>query len=440
MFLNNRMRLVKRLIVTSCKEKVFRQSGIYTLGYIASAAVPFALMPVMTRYLSPEDYGITAMLGVLVGIYNPFIGLNLRGLIGPAFFKNAKDFPKIVQSSFSILLMTMLVMSLFTYLLADSISDWTSFPSSWLWAVILLCVSDFFIQLVQTIQQMRGKALQFAGLQFSQTIMNMMLSVGLVVLLSMNWQGRVMAQLIASLVIMGISLFVLHRWKLLGLYFNWEYIKRGLIFGIPMIPHALSVWFIIASDRLLINNMVSLTELGIFSVGYSIGNALELLASSFNKAYSPWLFHHLKNIADNKYDNRRKIVITSYLVIAGFIAFAVVYSCCMPWLLAFFVGPKFQAASQYVLGFAVGAAIHVGYYIMVNYIVYNGKTQYLAFGTCTSGVMHVGISYLLIREFGAVGAAYASIITNTFMFLFTWWLANKVTPMPWRLWKSVTAK
>lgn len=429
------MIILQSLFMRIGNAKVLRQSGIYTLGYIASAAVPFALMPVLTRYLSPEDYGITAMLGVLVGVYTPFMGLNLRGLIGPAFFKNAKDFPKIVQSSFAILLMTMLVMSVFTYLLADSISDWTSFPSSWLWTVILLCVTDFFIQIVQTIQQMKGKAMQFAGLQFSQTIMNMMLSVGLVVLLSMNWQGRVMAQVIASLVIMGVSLFLLHRWRLLGVCFNWEYIKRGLIFGIPMIPHALSAWFIIASDRLLINNMVSLTELGVFSVGYSMGHAMELLASSFNKAYSPWLYRHLKNIADNKYDNRRKIVIISYLVIAGFIVFAVIYSCCMPWLLSFFVGPKFQAASQYVLGFAVGAAIHVGYYIMVNYIVYNGKTQYLAFGTCTSGVLHIGITYLMIRTFGAVGASYASIVTNTFMFVFTWWLANKVTPMPWQVWK-----
>lgn len=424
------MMLIQKLRYT----KLFQNAGIYTCGHVLNAAIPFMLMPVLTRYLTPDDYGITAMLTVLMGIYTPFVGLNLPGYVSVSYFKSNLNFPLVISTAFGLLGISLLVVSLVTIVGADTISNLSQFPVDWLWVVIFLCFANFFIMVLQNIQQVKGHAKEYSIIQLGQTTMNLLLSLFFVVLLTMNWQGRILAQVITAAVFMIVATMLLRYWGLLKWQFSIEYMRAGLSFGLPLIPHALCGFFVLAADRLFISNMVGLSEVGIFSVGFSLGQAIELLGTSFNKAFSPWLYGKLKDLDEGKADNKRRIVKFSYACMIGFILIAVAYSFVMPWFLTFFVGAKFQAAAQYVLGFALAAALNAIYYLVVNYIFYRQKTHYLAMITFGSGVLHIGITYFMIKTFGAIGAAYAAVITHGIMTILTWWLSNKIYPMPWKLW------
>ena len=161
------------------------------------------------------------------------------------------------------------------------------------------------------------------------------------------------------------------------------------------------------------------------------------MGTSFNKAFSPWFFGKLKGFDEGKSTAKCELVKFSYACMAGFILIALVYSVCMPWFLSFFVGPKFQDASKYILSFALAAAINSIYYLIVNYIFYQQKTKYLAMITFSSGVMHIAITYFMIKTWGAIGAAYASVVTCSITTVATWWLSNKVYPMPWFSWHRI---
>lgn len=415
--------------------KLFRNAGIYTIGHILNAAIPFLLMPVLTRYLSPEDYGVTAMLTVLMGIYTPFVGINLPGFVSVAYFKKNLNFSLVISTAFGLLMVSLLIAIIVTIIGRDIISDLAQFPSDWLWVVILLCFTNFFIMVLQNIQQVKGYAKEYTIIQLGQTSINLLLSLCFVVLFAMNWQGRIWAQVLTGIVFMLVAARLLYSWRLLKWQFSFDYMHKSLAFGLPLIPHALCGFFVLAADRLFISNMVGLSEVGIFSVGFSLGQAIELLGTSFNKAFSPWLYGKLKDLDEGRSNDRRKIVKFSYACMIGFVSVAIVYSLCMPWFLSFFVGPKFQEASKYILGFALAAAINAIYYLVVNYIFYRQKTQYLAMITFGSGILHIGITYMMIKTWGAIGAAYAAVVTHGIMTILTWWLSNRVYPMPWRLWK-----
>jgi O-antigen/teichoic acid export membrane protein len=428
----------KGMIVNFSKikeSKLFCSAGVYTIGHILNAALPFMLLPVLTRYLSPEDYGITAMLTVLMGIYFPFVGLNLHGFVSVSYFKYRKDFPIIVSTTFLLMISSLLVAILVTYTYADVISSLSFFPCGWLWVIVCLCVTDFFVMVLQVIQQVKNHAKEYIVIQVGQTLINLILSLVLVVLLAMNWKGRILAQVLTGIIFTFIAFFLFRKWGLMKLQFNVMYARKALAYGIPLIPHALCGVFIVAADRLLISKMVGLEEVGIFTVGASIGKGIELLGSAFNNAFCPWLYAKLKDFDDGKDNDYRKVVRFSYTCMIGFLSIAVIYSLCMPYFLAFFVGQKFQEASQYIIYFALSSALHAIYYLVTNYIFYRQKTQYLAMITFSSGGLHIGITYLLINAFGTIGAAYASVITQTVITICTWWLGNKVYPMPWALWK-----
>ena len=78
--------MIKRLKSFS----LLKTASVYTMSNILNALIPFFLMPVLTRYLTPVDYGITSMMQVMIGFLNPFIGLNLHGAIAVKYYKKMK--------------------------------------------------------------------------------------------------------------------------------------------------------------------------------------------------------------------------------------------------------------------------------------------------------------------------------------------------------------
>jgi len=51
------LRLLKNYILT---KKIFKSFTIYTGANFANQAIPFLLLPILTRFLAPYDYGILA--------------------------------------------------------------------------------------------------------------------------------------------------------------------------------------------------------------------------------------------------------------------------------------------------------------------------------------------------------------------------------------------
>ena len=72
--------MIKQIINSS----LFHSVGIYTITSGINAAIPFSIMPILTRYLTPSDYGTVAMFGVLLSFVAPFTGLSINGAIAKA--------------------------------------------------------------------------------------------------------------------------------------------------------------------------------------------------------------------------------------------------------------------------------------------------------------------------------------------------------------------
>jgi O-antigen/teichoic acid export membrane protein len=83
------------MLNTILRSSLFQSAGIYTAAHLLTASVPFLLLPILTRYLTPADYGIVAMFQVILGIVSALIGLSIHGAIGRQYFeKDTIDFPK----------------------------------------------------------------------------------------------------------------------------------------------------------------------------------------------------------------------------------------------------------------------------------------------------------------------------------------------------------
>ena len=85
--LNRKAKCVLNLYSSSYifNHKLFKNTFIYTGTNVINKAIPFFLLPIMTRYLTPIDYGIVATFNVLLAVMVVFVGLSMHGAINVNF-------------------------------------------------------------------------------------------------------------------------------------------------------------------------------------------------------------------------------------------------------------------------------------------------------------------------------------------------------------------
>ena len=415
--------------------KLFKNSFIYTGSSVIRNAIPFLLLPVLTRYLTPTDYGIVATFQVLLAFVVVFVNLNMPGAVAVNFFKIEKqELRAYVGNVVFILFVSFLLTFCVISALKTPLSHLVKFPESWLSIIVVIALSESLFTIVLTLWQVEQKPLPYGIFQILQTILNVALSLILVVALNWRWQGSLLAIIITSIIFGFISFFILYRKKYIKFSFNKVYIKDTLLFGIPLIPHALGRWIMTGIDRFFINSMVNVAATGIYTVGYQVGMIISLIATSFNQAWSPFLFEKLK---ENNIVAKIKIVKFTYLYNVGIIVLALALSLLAPWFLKFFVSKNYQSAYKYVFWIALGYAANGMYFMVAHYIFYVKKTYILAWITFFTAVINVVLNYFFIKKNGAIGAAQATTVSYFVGFILTWILSARVYKMPWCLWNHV---
>jgi O-antigen/teichoic acid export membrane protein len=425
------LRQILDIIKLLFKSTLVQSAGVYTLANAINAAIPFLLLPVLTRYLTPADYGMVSMYGVLISFVTPFVGFNVEGAVARQYYERDQvDMTVYVSSCFAILLCSTVAVFIIFNALAAPLSRLTTVPQQWLWTVVLVCFMQFICRMVLVLWQVRVMPSRYGTFQILQTALNAGLSVVLVVVVGMAWQGRLIGQIIAVFVFAGIALVILFRDGWLKFEVNKQYLRNALNFGVPLIPHTLGGVIITMTDRLFITKMVGLEATGLYTVGYQIGMIISILQDSFNKAYVPWLYERLK--MDDITIKIRLVKIT-YLYFIVIIGISLLLGLIAPWFLAFFVGKQFTDSAIFVVWIALGYAFNGMYKMVVNYIFYAQKTAILAWITFATALVNVVLNYIFISFNGAIGAAQATTLTFALSFVATWLFSNKAYKMPWSL-------
>ncbi|MFN4219607.1 MAG: oligosaccharide flippase family protein [bacterium] len=416
------MDLVYRVLNSS----LFRASGVYVIGSFLNVSIPFLLLPILTRYLSPVDYGIISMFSLLLSVFGIFIGLSVHGAINRAYFEKEINFKEYVFNCILILVGSSILTLLISLLFLEFISKVTSVPKNWIPFAVVISFFQFIVSSTLSIYQARMIAKKYAIIQFSQVLINVILSIVFVVLIGWKWEGRILGIAI-SIVFTGlISIYILKNW--IELKFNINYIKHSLKFGIPLIPHSLGGIFMALTDRFIITNLLGIKETGIYTVGLQLGSIVILLADAFNKAYAPWLF---KKLEQNDDSIKVKIVKFTYLYFILITIFALLTGYSGPYVTNFLIGKEFFDSAPVILWIALGGAFKGMYYMVINYIFYTHKTHILAWISFSGGMMNIPLTYFFVKRFGIEGAAFSYCMISFIIFVFTWIFSSQVYKMPW---------
>lgn len=408
---------------------LLRLAGVYTIANAINSAIPLLLLPVLTRYLSPAEYGLVSMFTVLTAVATALIGLGTHGAVTREYYRRSQaEFARFVGTCLLILFASDVVLSLAIFLGRHPLSELTGIPRPWLAAALLMGTGQLLCSIALVIWQVRGLPAVYGAFQIGASLLNAALSLALVVGFGMGWEGRVIGQ-VGAVLLMGIAaigLLTRESWIRIG--FDGGCARDALRYGAPLVFHSLGATAVAMADKTIIANLVSLGETGMYVVAGQIAMAITFLADSFNRAYAPWLFEKLK---EGKSAIRDRIVVGTYAYFAVMLLLAGLLSVAAPLLLKVFVGPKFADAAQYIFWLALAAAFGGMYYMVTLYIQFSGKTERLAAVTLSVGALNLLLCYELVRLEGGIGAAHATAISQLLAFVATWWMATTAVDMDW---------
>ena len=112
------------------KSKLVRSLGIYTISNVINASIPFLLLPLLTNYLSTEDFGILTNFKLLIELLIPFISLNMMTSLQVVFVNRHKELGSYISSGMIAMVVLTALFSLLAALFSEKIVEGTGVPAS----------------------------------------------------------------------------------------------------------------------------------------------------------------------------------------------------------------------------------------------------------------------------------------------------------------------
>lgn len=405
------------------------KSVIYGFGSVLLKGVSFLLLPLYTRYLTPADYGIIGVATTLTVILNILFPLGLNGALARFYFSASTDVDRRANSGtiwLGIILLAgilataldlfgaQLFASLFREVPFDPyirLSIWTAFFS-------------VFGLVPLNLLQLRERPGLYVMLNAAGTLLTIGLIVWLVVGQRLGAFGYLLGVFIGAAVLAVPYLVLTLRTVLARL--RWPILRQALMYSLPLVPHGLASWVLDLSDRAILEHYVSLSELGLYSLGYQLGTLMSIVASAVNSAWVPFIFKTDEQHGEAAKDRVARL--TTYYALF-LTSVALVLSLFATDIFAVMTTPAFQSADRIMPWVVWGGLCGGLYYIPINFLFVKSKTWYVPLVTVTAGAVNIALNFMLVPQFGIIAAAWATLIGYGVMLGLAWLLAQRVYPM-----------
>jgi O-antigen/teichoic acid export membrane protein len=418
----------QREAVTSEIRTAARHSAVYGLGAMAAKAVGFLMLPVYTHYLTPVDYGVLEILDLSMSLLGMFLNMGMTAALLRYYgiAKSTEEKNQVVSTSLIFVTVTGLVMLLLALGFVRPISMFVFGPavSS---TYLLLSFFSFILGYIANLPRAYLRALESSGtfilLDTLGVLATLVMNIVFVAGLKIGIAGILWSALLVNVAWIAASGWVFRR---VGLGFSRSLLRQMVGFGLPLILANLALFALNFSDRFFLKHFRSLDTVGIYSVGYKFGYMMNfLMVQPFLGMWQARMYIiHARS--DHPQIYGRIFVLYSLLLIYSGLALSIL----SPEIVRVMVSPKF-AASQDVIPLVVLAYIFygIGSFAQLGMFL-TERTKSLGTISAAAAILNLGLNYFLIRQFGMIGAAWATMLSFLAIAAASYWYSQRLLPLP----------
>lgn len=388
--------------------KVVKASFWYMACNFLLKGIGFITTPIFSRILTTDEYGVINNFNAWTSIICILVTLSLSSSLVSARFDYKDELESFIKTN---LLFGMFVSTVFfvgIYLNRAFWADLFVIDEKYIILMFLTILVnpayDMFIQ----VQQFKYKYIIVTILTLIVTLSNIGLSLLFIWLYDDNLMARIIGgQLPVILVGALLSFYFIIK----GQKIKLSYVEYSLPIAIPYMFHLLSGTLLNSSDRTMVTKICGTTDNALYSMAYNIALIVNVIWSSMNSAFSPWLGEKLN---ERNYDKIKKY---SYVYVIVFVALAIGVMLISPEVLWILGGEKYINAKVAIPPVMVGCIFIFVYSMYVNIEQFEKKTVGMAFCTIGCALINLFLNWLLIPKCGYVAAAYTTEISYFLLFI-----------------------
>ena len=365
--------------------------------------ISFITVPIFTRMMSTEEYGVYTLYTSWYQILLIFTSLYLfNGVYDNAMSKFSDD-RDAFTSSIQGLSITVSLIVFVVYLISNRY-----------WQNILgLSNKYIFLMFAEMIvapalyfwsgrQRFEYQYKRLVIITLLKSVVNPILGLIFVFRSSDKAFGRVVSIVVVELAFD--ATIMVYQFAKGKKFFIKKYWKYGLTLSIPLIPHYLAGMILNQGDRIVIDRLVGKSAVAMYGVAYSIGMLIQIFTNAINSAITPWEYACLKKKDMAEMQSKINVL----LVFVGMLVCGLV-----------FVGPELVlifGSAKYTGAIAVIPPVTASVYFIFLYSVlsfpefYYEKTQFLAFASFGAAILNVILNFIFIKKYGFVAAGYTTLI------------------------------
>jgi O-antigen/teichoic acid export membrane protein len=200
-----------------------------------------------------------------------------------------------------------------------------------------------------------------------------------------------------------------------------------LAFALPKVPHGVMLQVLNLADRKILDLFVTRAEVGLYQMGYTFGGGVKFAMSAFEPAWGPFVYARAREEGGASTLGR----VATY-AFAGFAAAALAVAALGPDLLRLMTprNPVFRAAAPIIPVVALAYLLHGVFLLTSVGIGIARQARYYPMVTGAAAATNVAANFALIPRFGAIGAAWATVVAYAVMALLGFHFSRRVFPIP----------
>lgn len=383
---------IKRL----ANSKTIRNGGLFSLYSFFNQGVGFILLILLAKYIGPDEYGSLSLYNTVITFLGYIVGLSSSGYISVVYFKNNPDlFNKYFTAITLITVVCSMVLTLIFLLFHNILPDILKLPMRFLYIGLFVSFATVFVRINLDYLRIIEKLTLYGILSCSFALLNFAISLYLVIVKDLSWEGRIYAALICDTFYMALAFSYFVYKKFFKFSSDWSIYRNILLWSIPLIPHLATIWIKQGCDRYIIDYFHNIGDVGLFSFALNLTNIIIMVGTAFNQTNSVTLYKTLSSNIGTQYileKIKREERLISVVLISATICINIIGTILVPILI-----PSYKASIPLFLILSIYGLLQCFYVLYCNYLFYYEKTKNLMYITFSTSVIHLLLSLWLTR-------------------------------------------
>lgn len=381
-----------------------KASILYVICSVLQKGISFITIPIFTRMMTTEQYGVYTLYVSWSGIFEVFATLCLYYAV---YNKSIIKFEQNIYAVTSAFLglITCISSGAFAclFLLYRFVGNWIDLPIGFLFLMFIELVTSSATKFWLAINRFSYKYRSVVTVSILMSLLNPALGLLLVFMSDNKANARIFSSAAVNITFGMIfyGYFMMKGRK----FFSKEYWGYALKFNIPLIPHYFSGVLLMQADRVMINYFCGSSDAAIYSVAYTTAMTTQIISDSVNASFMPWLYKRIKS--GNKKDIKHISNMILFMIFS-LIEFLVLLA---PEIVFILGGEKYREAVNVIPYVATSVYFMFLFGLFVNIEFYYDKNKYVFVATLVSAIINILLNLYCIPKFGFVAAGMTTLVS-----------------------------